>query len=108
MHRHRLPPLVRVAALMALLSVGALAVPAAATDRVVVVRQGDTLSEIALRHGVTWPQLMTLNSIADPSRIYPGQRLRLVASLPPQPKPAASPAPPLRRRSCTWCAAASI
>ena len=45
--------LVRVAALVALLAVGAIVVPAAATDRVVVVRQGDTLSEIALRHGVT-------------------------------------------------------
>ena len=53
--------------------------PAAATDRVVVVRQGDTLSEIALRHGVTVAQLMTLNAIADPNRIYPGQRLRLAA-----------------------------
>ena len=80
MHRHGSLPLVRVAALVALLAVGAAVVPAAATDRVVVVRQGDTLSEIALRHGVSVAQLMSLNSLTNPNRIYPGQRLRLAAA----------------------------
>jgi LysM repeat protein len=88
MHRHGTRPLVRLAAIVALLAVGTVVVPAAATDRVVVVRQGDTLSEIALRHGVTVGQLMALNSLSDPNRIYPGQRLRLVA------EPAASAQPP--------------
>lgn len=80
MHRHGSLPLIRVAALVALLAVGAAVVPAAATDRVVVVRQGDTLSEIALRHGLSVAQLMSLNALTDPNRIYPGQRLRLAAS----------------------------
>lgn len=88
MHRHGSPSIVRLAALVALLAVGAVVVPAAATDRVVVVRQGDTLSEIALRHGVTVAQLMALNALSDPNRIYPGQRLRLVADAAPQAKPA--------------------
>ncbi len=79
MHRHGPLSLARLAALVALLAVGAVVVPAAATDRVVVVRQGDTLSEIALRHGVTVAQLMELNALSDPNRIYPGQRLRLAA-----------------------------
>lgn len=92
MHRHRSLPLVRVAALVALLSVGAITLPAAATDRVVVVRPGDTLSEIALRHGVSMSQLMTLNAISDPNRIYAGQRLRLTAP-PASSKPASSTAP---------------
>lgn len=80
MHRHGSLPLIRVAALVALLAIGAAVVPAAATDRVVVVRQGDTLSEIALRHGMSVAQLMSLNALTDPNRIYPGQRLRLAAS----------------------------
>ena len=88
MHRHGRLPLVRLAALAALLSVGVVAMPAAATDRVVVVHQGDTLSEIALRHGVTVAQLMTLNALSNPDRIYPGQRLRL--TVPPTPAPQAS------------------
>jgi LysM repeat protein len=79
MHRHGSPSIVRLAALVALLAVGVVVVPAAATDRVVVVRQGDTLSEIALRHGVTVAQLMALNALTDPNRIFPGERLRLVA-----------------------------
>lgn len=93
MHRHGSLSIARLAALVALLAIGAVVVPAAATDRVVVVRQGDTLSEIALRHGVTVAQLMTLNALSDPNRIYPGQRLRLVAdaATPSKPLPVASP-----------------
>ncbi|MDP9467197.1 MAG: LysM peptidoglycan-binding domain-containing protein, partial [Chloroflexota bacterium] len=79
MHRTGRLPLFRVAALAALLAVGAIVLPAAATDRVVVVRRGDTLSEIAVRHGVTVAQLMALNPIANPDRIYPGQELRIAA-----------------------------
>ena len=90
MHRHGSPPLVRVAALVALLALGAAVVPAAATDRVVVVRQGDTLSEIALRHGLSVVQLVSLNALTDPNRIYPGQRLLLTA--PPQAPSASSAA----------------
>jgi putative chitinase len=93
MHRHGPLSLVRLAAIVALLAVGAVVVPAAATDHVIVVRQGDTLSEIALRHGVTVAQLMELNAISDPNRIYPGQRLRLAAdpAAPANAAPAAKP-----------------
>ena len=93
MHRQRPLPLVRVAALVASLAVGALVVPAAATDRVIVVRQGDTLSEIGVRHGLTVTQLMALNQIADPNRIYPGQRIRLAAELLSPAPTVAAPAP---------------
>ena len=75
-HRSHLP-LVRTAALLAVFAGAAIAVPAAATDRVVVVQPGDTLSEIALQYGVTIGQLRALNGISDPNRIYAGQRLRL-------------------------------
>lgn len=89
MHPRSSLPLVRIAALAALLAVSAIAVPAAATDRVVVVRVGDTLSEIALRNGVTVAHLMALNPIANPNRIYPGQRLRISTDPAVPPVPAA-------------------
>jgi LysM repeat protein len=77
-HRTHLP-VVRLAAILAVIACGAIAVPAAATDPVVVVKPGDTLSEIALKYGVTVAQLRALNAIADPNRIYAGQSLRLTA-----------------------------
>lgn len=42
-----------------------------------VVRRGDNLAIIAKRTGVPQRQLMAINSIDNPNRIYPGQRLRL-------------------------------
>lgn len=45
-----------------------------------VVRRGDNLALIAKRTGVPQRQLMAFNSIQNPHRIYPGQRLRLVRS----------------------------
>ncbi len=42
-----------------------------------VVRPGDNLALIAKRTGVPKRQLMALNDLRDPNRIYPGQRLRL-------------------------------
>nr|MBA3689749.1 LysM peptidoglycan-binding domain-containing protein [Chloroflexota bacterium] len=85
-------PLIRIASLVAMIAAAAVTIPVAATDRVVVVTPGDTLSEIALKHGVSVAQLRALNGIADPNRIYPGQRLRLAwgtggAALAPTPKP---------------------
>lgn len=44
-----------------------------------VVRRGDNLAIIAKRTGVTQRQLMAINSIDNPNRIFPGQRLRLAA-----------------------------
>ncbi|MEO8251273.1 MAG: LysM peptidoglycan-binding domain-containing protein [Chloroflexota bacterium] len=83
-----------MAVLVALIGGGAVAMPAAATDRVVVVHRGDTLSEIALAHGLTVAQLQALNNISDPNRIYPGQRLRLSATPPAPPAPSQPAAKP--------------
>jgi LysM repeat protein len=90
---HRTLPLLRIAALVAAMAGGVIAVPAAATDRVVIVQPGDTLSEIALEHGVTVAQLQALNGISDPNRILPGQRLRLGGQVPKPSAPAASSTP---------------
>lgn len=90
MSRPRHPWLVSLAAIVALLGAGAAVMPAAATDRVVIVRPGDTLSQIALEEGVSVAQLIALNGITNPSRIYPGQRLTVRTSAlgaKPAPKP---------------------
>jgi N-acetyl-anhydromuramyl-L-alanine amidase AmpD len=42
-----------------------------------VVRNGDTLSEIAARYGTTTSRLASLNGISNPNKIRVGQRLRL-------------------------------
>ena len=47
-------------------------------SRTYVVQQGDSLASIAKRTGVPQRQLMAINAIDNPDRIYPGQRLRLV------------------------------
>ena len=41
------------------------------------VQQGDTLEDIAQRHGVTWQVLARLNGLIDPDSLYPGQRIRV-------------------------------
>jgi membrane-bound lytic murein transglycosylase D len=48
-------------------------------NRTYVVRRGDNLAVIAKRTGVPQRRLMALNSLDDPNRIFPGQRLRLVS-----------------------------
>jgi LysM repeat protein len=83
-------PLLRIATLLAALAGSVVAMPAAATDRVVVVQPGDTLSQIALENGVSVEQLRALNGIADPNRIFAGQRLRVSG-----PGVAATPAAPV-------------
>ena len=83
-HRPTLPrsirptPLILASALAVAIAAGSLGtLPAAASDRVVVVQAGQTLSEIAAAHGTTVERLVALNDIADPNRIYAGQRLRV-------------------------------
>ncbi|MFI1369820.1 LysM peptidoglycan-binding domain-containing protein [Streptomyces griseochromogenes] len=59
--------------------------PAAHTDRsasrgAYTVREGDTLSAIAARHGTTWQRIYAANKKVigdDPNLIVPGQRLAL-------------------------------
>ena len=72
------PQILLLAGAIALAGVSApLAGRTAASDEFVVVRPGQTLSEIAARHGLTVERLVRLNNIVDPNRIYAGQRLRL-------------------------------
>lgn len=40
-----------------------------------IVAPGETLFRIALRYGTTWPALARANNLANPNRIYIGQRL---------------------------------
>jgi soluble lytic murein transglycosylase-like protein len=61
-----------------------------ATDEV-IVGPGDTLSAIALEHGLTVAQLVARNGLADPNRIYIGQRLVVAAPAPAAAAPAAAP-----------------
>jgi soluble lytic murein transglycosylase-like protein len=62
------------------ISLGGIGIPmlgdrAVANDRVVTVHPGQTLSEIALVEGVSVAQLVDLNGLVDPNRIFAGQRL---------------------------------
>ncbi len=52
----------------------------AKTSRTYVVRRGDNLAIIAKRTGITQGRLMAINSLGNPNRIYPGQRLRLAGN----------------------------
>lgn len=41
------------------------------------VKQGDSLSKIAVKYKTTWQKLMTLNNLKNPNLIYPGERIRV-------------------------------
>ena len=41
------------------------------------VRSGDTLSGIASKYGTTYQHLAQINGIANPNKIYAGQRIRV-------------------------------
>jgi membrane-bound lytic murein transglycosylase D len=58
------------------------------------VRKGDSLSTIAKRSGVPKSQLMALNNIRNPNRIYPGQPLILRTSSTSASAPVTPAAPP--------------
>jgi LysM repeat protein len=71
-------PIALAGALAMVIIAGSLSTPqVTAADRVVVVLPGQTLSQIASAHGVSLERLLALNDIADPNRIFPGQRIRL-------------------------------
>lgn len=40
-----------------------------------IVKKGDTLSKIAAKYGTTYKKIASDNGIADPNKIYPGQKL---------------------------------
>lgn len=67
--------LAALALAMALPATGLLAPPVRA--QVVVVREGDTLSDIAARHRVSLTRLMQANGISDPDLVVVGQRLTI-------------------------------
>jgi LysM repeat protein len=70
-----------------------------ATGSSVVVRPGDTLSSIALRHRTTVARLVAINHLSNPNLIFAGQRLALGGAAPSAAsatKPAASAAPATR------------
>ena len=66
------------------------ATPAFAYD----VQSGDTLSEVAERHGTTWQELAAANDLVDPDRIFPGQHLEIGEGGAPRPGPMATAPPP--------------
>lgn len=51
--------------------------PAKVSGNVYTVKKGDTLSEIAVRHGTTTKKLASLNGIKNPSVISIGQKIKL-------------------------------
>ncbi len=57
-----------------------LAVSDVQAQQVVTVRTGETLSEIAERHGVSLSRLMQANGIAKPDHVEIGQRLTIPGS----------------------------
>ncbi|MBN1220006.1 MAG: LysM peptidoglycan-binding domain-containing protein [Anaerolineae bacterium] len=61
------------------------------------VQRGDTLSSIAKRYGVTVKELIEANDVADPNRIFPGQKLIIPGYMAPKtpPEPEPRPEPPL-------------
>ena len=97
-HRAHLP-LVRIAALTAVIAGGAIAMPAAA-PQVHVVVWGETMTGIARRYGSSIAVIAAANSIANPSYLRAGQKLSIPAtsapaapSAPPAPATEAAPAP---------------
>ena len=67
-----------LASALAVTIIASFSIPAvSANDRVIVVQPGQTLSQIAMEHGMTVARLVALNHLADPDLIYPGQQLRL-------------------------------
>jgi LysM repeat protein len=66
---------------------------ATATGGVYIVQRGDTLSRIAARNGTTVRALMAINNIANPDRIWVGQRIAIAkgaAGAPAASKPSTS------------------
>jgi LysM repeat protein len=53
------------------------ATPTSGQGKTYVVQQGDTLSKIAVRFGVTVAALQSANNISDPNKVYPGQVLKI-------------------------------
>ena len=56
------------------------------SSRTLVVKSGDTLGRLAVRHGTTVEALMKANNLKNPDRLFAGQKLALpTADVAPQP-----------------------
>ena len=77
--RRRFSSLILLAALVVIPAFAAYADPDVppAGGKVCIVESGDTLWSIAVRYGVTVASLQETNAIADPTRIFVGQRLSI-------------------------------
>jgi LysM repeat protein len=64
------------------------------SDGYYVVRRGDTLSQIAKRHGMSSADLLRLNGLSNPNFVWVGQKLRVSARVAPA-SAEKSPAPQL-------------
>lgn len=56
---------------------GGVAKPSAPAAQYYTVKSGDTLSGIAARYGTTYQRLAQMNGIANPNKIYAGQKIRV-------------------------------
>lgn len=59
--------------------------PAPQGGGIYTVQAGDTLSSIAAKFGTSWQTLQSLNGLADPNKIYPGQVLKVPGGAAPTP-----------------------
>lgn len=59
-----------------------------------VIKSGDTLSRIAVSHGVSLAALVQANSISNPNLIYAGQVLTIPGAAGPASSPESNPPPP--------------
>lgn len=84
-------------ALLGALAAAAAAPAAFAHALTYEVQPGDTLSAIALRHGVDLDRLAAANGIANPDLIFAGQVLTIAESSPAVPPPGGAVAPPRER-----------
>ena len=62
--------------------------PSPVPGRIHIVRYGDTISGIAARYGVSVSSIVYANHIANPNRIFSGQRLVIPGTHPTPPAPA--------------------
>src|SRR2546422_120619 len=70
-----MPSTSRIAAALGATAIAAL--PASVVASTYVVRPGDTIGDIAIRHGTSVPALLHANAIADAALLQPGHMLTI-------------------------------